>query len=236
VDPSERQPTRDAFLDDYLEKYDRWLERGAIRFSSRIVPIGEALKAEPWIVPGEQVRSMLRSAWSIAVQDCVCRAHYRRCDRPVEVCLALDENAERGVEAGTARRLSLAEAEERIALADRSGLVHMTLYVPQEKVSAICNCCPCCCHEIQLLKRYGRVDLVARSDFVAKTDEAACVGCGECVRRCAFDARSMDGGRLRVDESACYGCGVCVPACPTGAIRLVRRGMHLSAPPPREAA
>ncbi len=56
MDPSEREPGRDAFLDDYREKYDRWLERGAIRYSSRIVPIGEALKAEPWIVPGERVR------------------------------------------------------------------------------------------------------------------------------------------------------------------------------------
>ncbi len=227
---------QDPFLEERLADYDRWLREGGIRFSSRVVPVGEVLEAEPWVVPQEQVIEFLRGARSFALAPCACRSHYRRCNNPLEVCFLLDETADRHVKEGLARRVTLAEAKERLRLADRRGLVHLTIFMPPEKVYAVCSCCPCCCHELQILKRYGRVDLVARSDYVAQTDVAACVGCGACVGRCVFGARRVDENRMHYAETACYGCGLCITACPAGATRLARRNEEASRAAPIRTA
>ncbi|MBN1295996.1 RnfABCDGE type electron transport complex subunit B [bacterium] len=49
-----------------------------------------------------------------------------------------------------------------------------------------------------------------------------CIGYGDCIRACPFDAiRSIDGIAV-VDENKCVGCGVCVRACPRNLIELTR--------------
>jgi len=59
-----------------------------------------------------------------------------------------------------------------------------------------------------------------REDFLgAKTavrDAAACTRCGECERRCRFEAITADA----VHEARCEGCGLCVLACPADALQL----------------
>lgn len=58
-----------------------------------------------------------------------------------------------------------------------------------------------------------------------------CLGCGDCVRACPFDAmRLLPGETLpEVDFSKCVGCGRCVAACPRGLVELgVRDGSHPS--------
>lgn len=49
----------------------------------------------------------------------------------------------------------------------------------------------------------------------------ACVGLGECVEACPFDAISMQGGFPLVDPDACVGCGTCVRTCPKKIIELI---------------
>lgn len=53
-----------------------------------------------------------------------------------------------------------------------------------------------------------------------------CLGCGDCVTACPFDAIHMDGatGLPVVDEVKCVACGACVKACPRSIIELRNKG------------
>ena len=53
-----------------------------------------------------------------------------------------------------------------------------------------------------------------------------CLGCGDCVAACQFDAISMNPEtRLpEVDEEKCTSCGACVKACPRHIIELRKKG------------
>ncbi|MFZ2448150.1 MAG: 4Fe-4S binding protein [Syntrophobacteraceae bacterium] len=213
----------DDHLKKYVVKYDKWLAAGKISHSSKVVPVSESFDAKQWVMPAEQVESILRNARSIALQKCMCRVHYSRCDKPLEVCLVLNEPGDRFVEKGLARHIPLPEALEVLKRADETGLVHLSLYMPDHEVFALCNCCPCCCHDLQILKLACRKDLVARSEYVAKTDPDECIHCGACAERCAFGAREIRDGELAYDESACLGCGLCVTVCPVEATVMRER-------------
>jgi MinD superfamily P-loop ATPase len=54
----------------------------------------------------------------------------------------------------------------------------------------------------------------------AAIDLEKCIGCGECARRCRFDAVQMEKGKAQVNEYACEGCGVCKAVCPVNAADL----------------
>jgi dihydropyrimidine dehydrogenase (NAD+) subunit PreA len=49
-----------------------------------------------------------------------------------------------------------------------------------------------------------------------------CVGCGECVISCFYDAITVEGVEVAVDQEKCDICGMCVEKCPTGAVTIVR--------------
>lgn len=216
-------PVKDSNLEERLARYDRWLQAGQVPFASKVVPVRESLTAQQWVVPTEQVVEFLRNARSFALVDCVCRSHYKRCDNPVEVCFLINDAADRRVAEGRGRHVSLDEAQRLLRQANERGLVHLTIYNPEQYVYAICSCCSCCCHELQFLRLYGRSDLIARSEYVAQTDEEACTHCGDCVARCVFGARAWEDGYMRYDAAVCYGCGLCVTVCPADATTLHRR-------------
>ena len=55
-----------------------------------------------------------------------------------------------------------------------------------------------------------------------------CLGLGDCVRACPFDALSIGiGGIAQVDTAKCTGCAVCVPTCPKDLFRLYPRGRRV---------
>ena len=49
----------------------------------------------------------------------------------------------------------------------------------------------------------------------------ACIGLGDCMDHCAFDAITMKDGIAHIDENLCTGCGQCASVCPRSAIRLL---------------
>lgn len=56
---------------------------------------------------------------------------------------------------------------------------------------------------------------------------AGCLGFGDCMRACPFDAIAMDERGLPViDCTACTGCGICVRECPRGQIGLLELVPH----------
>jgi Pyruvate/2-oxoacid:ferredoxin oxidoreductase delta subunit len=220
VDRSDANKRGDSFLEERLARYDRWVMEGRIPFSSKVIPVRESLAAQQWVLPTEQAVELVRNARSFALADCACRSRYQRCDNPLEVCLFINDVADRLLAEGTARRIPLEEAVARLHLANEHGLVHLTIYNPEQYVYAICSCCTCCCHDMQFLKVYGRSDLIAHSEYVAQTDIATCIHCGDCVERCVFGARVWQEGAMRYDINACYGCGLCVTVCPVGATSM----------------
>jgi len=207
----------DPFLEKIIVKYDQWLGAGQISCSSKVIPVSESLQARQWVLPTEQVFEILRNATSVALQKCMCRVHYNRCDKPLEVCFLLDEVADKFVAKDLARHISLPEATDVLRKANESGLVHLSLYMPDHQIFALCSCCPCCCHDLQLVRLFGRKDLMLYSEYIAETDMETCIHCGDCVERCVFGARAFEDGQLVYNTDACTGCGLCVTICPVQA-------------------
>ncbi|MFO7636909.1 MAG: RnfABCDGE type electron transport complex subunit B [Clostridia bacterium] len=48
-----------------------------------------------------------------------------------------------------------------------------------------------------------------------------CVGLGDCVRACPFDAICVVDGIAIIDEDRCKSCEMCIGACPKGIIRML---------------
>ncbi len=214
---------RNEYLDGRLAQYDQWLKQGKIPTSTKVIPVGQSLSTLQWVLPTEQALKFLRNARSFALTECSCRKREKRCDNPLEVCFLLNDVADKFIATGKGRAVTLDEAKDKLRLANERGLVHLTIYNPEQHVYAVCSCCECCCHDMRFMKAYKRPDLVAHSDYIAVTDLYACVHCGDCVDRCVFDARSLRDGELAYDPNRCYGCGLCVTVCPVEATRMVLR-------------
>ena len=49
----------------------------------------------------------------------------------------------------------------------------------------------------------------------------ACIGLGNCVKACQFDAMHIVNGVAKVDRMNCVGCGACAEACPKSIVKLI---------------
>ncbi len=54
---------------------------------------------------------------------------------------------------------------------------------------------------------------------VPEIDNERCTGCGECARKCQFNALAVVKGKVLLFNELCHGCGVCSAVCPEGAIK-----------------
>jgi ferredoxin len=131
------------------------------------------------------------------------------------------QEAERLIAKGLAKKVNLEEALSALKRAHEYGLVHVTYtYQEKEKPDVICSCCSCCCHSLAGLIRFGFLNAVVASKYVAVLNPETCINCGKCVERCQFKARWLEDGKVKFDKTRCFGCGVCVSTCPTGSISL----------------
>ena len=75
--------------------------------------------------------------------------------------------------------------------------------------------------------RYAGVSTCAAASLVfggPKACKNGCIGLGDCVRACPFDALAIGAdGIVEVDSETCTGCGICVPVCPKNLFTLYPR-------------
>ncbi|MBR1798351.1 MAG: RnfABCDGE type electron transport complex subunit B [Bacteroidales bacterium] len=92
---------------------------------------------------------------------------------------------------------------------------------------AVVRCCPSHKGDNRCSNYDGlRSCAFANSVYVGESGCAfGCLGCGDCVAACQFDAIKMnDNGVPEVDEDKCTACGACAKACPRGIIELRNKG------------
>jgi len=190
------------------------------------VPVNVAIKAEHRVLDLSRMEEILRGAERIVLQDCGCKVDKGNCDAPKDVCISIDGAADYEQELGkyNPREIDLNEALDILRRSHEAGLVHMAYTMEgDDRPTIICSCCPCCCHTLSGLLRFGIAKHVLTSDMTSETDLEACDDSGTCADRCVFGAREMIDGKLSYDPEKCFGCGLCVSTCPTSAVNLIGR-------------
>ncbi|UCH57915.1 MAG: hypothetical protein JSV18_03160 [Candidatus Bathyarchaeota archaeon] len=188
------------------------------------VPVNVEVRAEHRVLDLARMEEILKEAKLIVLQGCGCRESRGNCDAPLETCLNLNGAGEYALKHGKhdPRRVTLDEALTALRVSHEAGLVHLAYTMEgDERPEIICSCCPCCCHTLSGLLRFGLTPVVLKSGKTAVDDEEACTSNGVCVDRCVFGARRMDNGRKSYDAERCFGCGLCVTTCAAHAIALV---------------
>ncbi|MBM4461896.1 MAG: 4Fe-4S dicluster domain-containing protein [Chloroflexi bacterium] len=203
----------------------------------RVVPAWKAIERSlrlsiNELLPGENIRELIRGAELIAVVPCSCRRSMRRCQASLDNCLQFNKGAEYAIRRGAGRRISV---EEAIAIADEAeeeGLIHTWPLIPSTNLNVICNCCVDCCIIFDAGLRFGTIGrTLEKSRFRAEIDPQACDGCQDCVERCFFDAIEMKKHasekklKAAVDPEKCFGCGLCAIVCDPGAITMKLAGV-----------
>jgi Pyruvate/2-oxoacid:ferredoxin oxidoreductase delta subunit len=209
---------------DYTEEELR--EQAASIERAVTIPVNVEVEAEHRVLDLSEVERLLRNAENIVLQDCGCRADKRNCGSPLDTCISLDveEDYVEKYSQHHPRFVTVEEALDALRRSHEAGLVHMAYVLKgSDKVSPICSCCPCCCHTLGGLIRFGISTQVLKSKLVAEDDDSRCVDCGKCAERCVFGARTMINREKSFDARRCFGCGLCVSSCPAHAIRLTER-------------
>lgn len=202
----------------------------------RIIPVGKTVQNDVEVRPYESVVEIINSAKAWGVLDCICRKQKALigdpCAHPLDVCMTMSQIPDAFANSPAIRALTREEALATLHRAAEAGLVH-SVSNNQEGLWYICNCCTCSCGILRAMKELGVANVVARSAFVNRVDDALCIGCEACISECQFDALTMVDKVAQVNETRCVGCGVCVLACDQGALQLVRRPADQVLPPPR---
>ena len=192
--------------------------------SAVAVPVNVVIKAEHRVLDMSRMEEILSGASRIVLQDCGCRVDKDNCDAPRDVCISIDEAATTEEKRYNPREVTLDEALDALRRSHEADLVHMAYTMEgDDRPKIICSCCPCCCHTLSGLLRFGIAKHVLTSDMVSETDPEACTSCGGCSERCVFGAREVVDGKLVYEPDLCFGCGLCVSTCPAQAISLAEK-------------
>lgn len=194
----------------------------------RVLPVGESLPGGQTVYPYERVMEMIDREESFAAARCCCRHAAASRGEPCRVegvpeysCLSFGAIADYSVERGFAKRITREQCREIIRICAEKGLVHNSNNFI-EGMQFICNCCPCCCMFIRVLKDIGNLKIIDASNFLPALDQELCTGCEGCLDICPTKAITLQDDIASIDQKLCIGCGNCVAACPTGALALNR--------------
>ena len=189
----------------------------------------------PEVLDWERATFLIEQAHTVAVSNCYCRhkaEHIgKQCDAPMEACLSLNGPAAWLDRRGFARIIERSEALDILERSRNHGLVQLADNV-QDKPVYICNCCGCCCGQLQPLNEFDLPSVVP-SRFQATVTGENCNGCSRCSRACPIGAITMvpervpaerkNALRAVVDEQRCIGCGVCIASCRKESMHMAPR-------------
>jgi ferredoxin len=198
-------------------------------FIARPLVNEDVLEPEVWteILDADKASAIIDDASSWAEGVCHCRhvkLHLgKRCDYPLDHCLALNAGADYLVRAGIAKKIDRDRARDVLAYAREHGNVQMADNV-RNRPGFICNCCSCCCEMMEAFRTLPDMTRVISSNWLAVIDGTECSGCGKCAEACPINAIELlpAAGSAKypkrkksasVDEQRCLGCGVCRAAC-----------------------
>jgi ferredoxin len=199
---------------------------------ARVIPVEKSITTHNEVLPYEVISRMMEKSKTFAMAHCACRvaAGEKACDKPKEVCLFFDSTAIFLTERKLAMKITREEAEVALRKSEEAGLVH-TCNNSQDRLSFICNCCPCCCLILTGLTKISSPYPFARGRWFARVDDGLCIGCGLCrEERCVLEAITLDSDTAEVDHNRCIGCGLCASTCPESAISMELREDHTVPP------
>jgi Na+-translocating ferredoxin:NAD+ oxidoreductase RNF subunit RnfB len=215
-------------------------------FIARPLVHEDALEAGTYseVLDWERASAVVEAAGSWAEGICHCR-HVRaqlghRCGYPLEHCLSLGTGADYLVRAGLAKKVDKERALDVLVHAREHDCVQMVDNV-KRRPTFVCNCCSCCCEMLECFRVLGDRRQSVTSNHVATIADAACNGCGACVKKCPIGALELVpapplvGGKkrkaaARVNAALCLGCGVCRRHCKLGALELRRIPVRVHTP------
>jgi Fe-S-cluster-containing hydrogenase component 2 len=213
----------DEYIERALFKPQEWKENPQLR----TIPIGESISNPAEILPYEQAEKLIQAYDKFAVAECICRKEKQMvgegCDKPLETCLVMGQNAEFYERYRKGRPIDKVEALGILTLADEHGLVIQP--ANSKDAGYICFCCGDCCGVLRTIKQYPQPGTLVSSPYFAVSDEEVCSACETCVERCQMDAIQVN-GHAQVLRERCIGCGLCVTTCDTGAMQLERKPEH----------
>jgi len=185
------------------------------------------------VLPFEHAKDIiLRNPQNIVAYECACRAQKEHPCQPTDVCLVVGEpfvDLLRMMQPFRSKRISAEEALKILKDEDERGHFHTAWFKTAmlNRFYAICNCCGCCCLGRKNMFEYG-MRSVLPSGYTAMVGKN-CVGCGQCLKACSFNAIQMvtvkDNGEerkeARIIPEKCFGCGICESKCEKSNISLV---------------
>jgi Pyruvate/2-oxoacid:ferredoxin oxidoreductase delta subunit len=213
------------FMEEEWPYFASLIEKSLPKPFTRVIPVKKSIDVgKQQILDADSVDKIIESAEALAVTRCTCRVIAHKCDKPLEVCLQVNNAARYTLDRGSGREVSKEEALGILRDCEEKGLVHMTMNKAHVG-HFICNCCDCCCQTFPMVISEG-LKICDPSRFQAAINPELCSFCETCQERCYFNALEeveTENGQevMRVVEDKCMGCGLCHVTCPEEAINMV---------------
>jgi len=214
-----------TFIETEWPDFARLAEQFFPKPFTRVIPVNTSIDTgKQKILDADSVDRIIESAEVIAVAKCTCQVIAHKCDKPLEVCLQVNNAARYTIDRGSGRELTKAEALAILRKCEDEGLVHVTMN-KMHVGHFICNCCDCCCMALPLMIKEG-LKICDPSRFQAAIDPDQCSSCETCLDRCYFNAIELmepeNGSQsMSVIGDKCMGCGLCQVTCPEDAISMI---------------